>query len=498
MTLDIRAWGWRAALVALVAALLLPGLLIGPSLDATIFSAVGWRLSAGDALYAQVWEQKPPGVFLPYAFAHLLTDDPATAWGIVWTITVACIGGAALIVRRILVDHGVHPLSAGVAASLAAASAAAYLLSLGGGMSESFAILPIAAAALLASRGRWSWCGLLAGIAIIISFQSISLLVAVTALGVTANPGTTLRRAGLVAVGMTAAVAVVALGLWITGGIGEALDALIGYNSAYVAVARRLGGAAAFALLPWSVLVLLPLIIGLGLAVIHRHRLASSRLALAAAAWIVVQILLIGIQGRFYAHYATLLVAPMAILAGLGIDAAHRTLPRRAAALLLGVPLAAGLVISLVVGAAGARDERAPVQASNQRAEVVAAEIRGRTAEDDTILVWGNDARVYELADRRPAIRFVYLYPLLTRDYVTEVRIADLVAELEQAPPAVVVDTGSLGPGEPGLPPLLIDRPIATDGRDEDLLDPLRALVARDYRLVGVIEGWPLYERSAD
>ena len=497
--MTLRLWGapiMTVVLVVVVAALLLPGLVVGPSLDATIFSTVGWRLAAGDALYAEVWEQKPPGVFLPYAVAHVLTDESAIAWGIVWAVTLASIVGTALVIRRILSSAGVSDSAAAVVAALAAMGAGSYLLSLGGGMSESFAILPLALAFLLAAGGRWFACGIVTGIALAISFQSMPLLVAIAALGITPGIGGTFRRAGLVAGGAAVIVAVAALGLWLTGGLWDAADALIRYPSAYVAVARRGGGESAWSLLPWTVLVLLPLVIGVGLALLHRRRLASSRLAVSAAAWMVVAIVLIGLQGRFYAHYATPLVIPMGILGGLGIDAARRSLPPRASSVLIGIPLAFALALSLIVGAVGARDEEEPVAASNRRAESAAARIRSLSESDAAIFVWGNDARVYELAGRRPATRYVYLYPLLTPGYATDALMEEVRSAFLSGGPTVVVDTGSLAEGEPGLPPLLIDRPVATDGRDLDLLDPIRAIVANSYALDDVIEGWPLYVRA--
>jgi hypothetical protein len=58
-----------------------------------------------------------------------------------------------------------------------------------------------------------------------------------------------------------------------------------------------------------------------------------------------------------------------------------------------------------------------------------------------------------------------------------------------------VVDAGSAGPGQPGFLPLLIPRPVATDGRDLDLLDPLRAFVEERYVTLSTVEGWVIYVR---
>ncbi len=41
---------------------------------------------------------------------------------------------------------------------------------------------------------------------------------------------------------------------------------------------------------------------------------------------------------------------------------------------------------------------------------------------------------------------------------------------------------------------LLIPRPLASDGRDVDLLDPLRAFVAENYDELTTADGWVIYE----
>ena len=109
------------------------------------------------------------------------------------------------------------------------------------------------------------------------------------------------------------------------------------------------------------------------------------------------------------------------------------------------------------------------------------------------MLVWGNQPGLYDLADRAQATRYSYLYPLTTAGYSTPAMVGAVARALADHPPAVVVDAGSSGPGQPGFLPLLIDRPIATDGRDLDLLDPLRAFVGSHYRLAETVSGWPIY-----
>jgi len=477
-----------AAPIATVALLMLPGLEIGPSFDASIFSTVGWRLLEGDALYVDVWDHKPVGTYLPYVLAHAISSDPGTAWRVVWLLTVGCLAGAMLAVGALLRGSGATAASAAVASTLGASGAGAYLLNLGGGLSESFALLPLAGALVSSTSGRWVTAGLAAGMAIAVSLQSAPVLAAV---GILAIGPRMAARAIRVATGLAVVLVVVTIGLRWNGGLAEAADALLTYSAAYRAVAGR-GGASTWSIVPWTLLVLLPLVLGLGLAAIHRRRLFAPRLALASFAWLVAGTVLILIQGRLYGHYATPLVLPASVLTGLGFHAAATSLRSRAP-MLIGVPVALTLGLSLVVGAAGAADEQVPFRASNQRSAEAAAFVRERTDADDRLFVWGNDARVYELARRAPATRYVYLYPLLTRGYATDALVAEILAEFEAAAPAAVVDSGSLEPGAPGLPPLLVDRPVATDGRDLDLLDPLRAYVEAGYSAPETVAGWPVY-----
>ena len=56
------------------------------------------------------------------------------------------------------------------------------------------------------------------------------------------------------------------------------------------------------------------------------------------------------------------------------------------------------------------------------------------------------------------------------------------------------MDVGSPLPGAPGFQPLLIAREVASDGRDLDLLDPIRDFVSENYDQLTVTDGWVIYE----
>src|SRR5262249_45892964 len=53
---------------------------LGP--DQGVFATIGWGMQHGLALYRDLWEQKPPGIYLMYrlAFALFGTDVNAIFW----------------------------------------------------------------------------------------------------------------------------------------------------------------------------------------------------------------------------------------------------------------------------------------------------------------------------------------------------------------------------------------------------------------------------------
>jgi hypothetical protein len=128
------------------------------------------------------------------------------------------------------------------------------------------------------------------------------------------------------------------------------------------------------------------------------------------------------------------------------------------------------------------------------RSQAVGGWIGAHTRPDDQIFVWGNTPSIYLDANRAPASAYVYLLPLTTPGFVTDELIATVLEEWTASPPAVVVDAGSSQPGVAGLPPLLVGRPtLELDGRDLDILEPLRTFVRERYVQAATVDGWPVY-----
>ena len=66
--------------------------------------------------------------------------------------------------------------------------------------------------------------------------------------------------------------------------------------------------------------------------------------------------------------------------------------------------------------------------------------MKAETRPDDRIFVWGFEPGIYVFAERRPATRFFYDYPLMPRfTAVHERYVAQLMADLEAHPPALIL-----------------------------------------------------------
>ena len=244
-----------------------------------------------------------------------------------------------------------------------------------------------------------------------------------------------------------------------------------------------------------SLFLIIPAVVG---AVSVATASGSRRgVILISVLWITGSLALFVMQGRFYAHYAIPLAVPAGILAGIGIERISgwiRDVRRFGRLVMIVVPLTAALSVSALASVYSTTMQLAPAVDALARVQAVSAQLRDMPA--GNLLVWGKEPRLYDLSNRTPATGYIYLYPLTTPGYTTEAMIERVAQGLAANPPAVVVDAGSDSPGAPGFLPLLIPRPVLTDGRNLDLLDPLRAFVAANYRLAATVDGWPVYVRN--
>lgn len=168
---------------------------------------------------------------------------------------------------------------------------------------------------------------------------------------------------------------------------------------------------------------------------------------------IVLIVVGVGMQGRFFVYHYAGALPLVALLAGWGLWKVVRAGRRFA----WGALVVAALVLLL----ANANNRGSPVpgdffararriddgSARNAPLRKVAAWVRGHTREDERIYVWGFEPLLYDLADRQPASRFIYNAPQRA-PWSRQAARDELMRELQASPPAVIlVEHGDLHPG---------------------------------------------------
>ncbi|MHB1223005.1 MAG: hypothetical protein ACYC2G_03005 [Gemmatimonadaceae bacterium] len=533
-----RAWMWRPGerLALVLIALWIPLQLLavwpapltpaldGPwSSDAAIFVYEGALVRQGSLPYRDFWDHKGPLIYLVNAAGLWLSDG--RLWG-VWAAGLVATWAAAAAGYRAMRD------SFGVPGTLV--GLLFFVLALGGmaagtNMTEHYA-LPLAwgSALVLVRWARTRRTTIGTGIALgalgMLSFLlranlagaaiSAALVIAVVLIG-GRRPRGLLRAAAGAAIGV--AVVGVPVAAWLArGGALQAFwDQAIVHNLLYsrADLTQRVTSAIAGV---WLATVTAPLILpvaGLALCIRRLRRSEASDgsypAVLFAVTWTVVELLLASVSGRPYDHYFTMLLPPFAMLSAalvaegsslVPVRLRRRVRPPALVAALLALVMARPLVDRLVLRV---RDGGIVPPAASSQAALTASYVRAHSAPDDRLLVWGLAGGVYFLADRPPASRYLFAFPLLTPTYGDSVT-REFLADIHGTRPAIIVDAAGPSSTVPALGRWDPDWrfPRSRWYRPFRVMTPsLRAfydLVERDYTAVAVVgpERWVVYRAN--
>lgn len=412
-----------------------------PSEDAGVFLYAARTIAAGGLPYHDVWDHKPPGVYLLdlVAAGHV--------WG-VFALQVAALVAASWLSYRALLHATQARLAAvfGVIAWLLAVPR----LALEDGLQTNFAelyALPLQFAALglfAADEARPSPTWRTAAIGVVgagaallkPTLVGIPVAIAIVLLVSRATSGRwadLARRALLMALAAAAAGAVVVAWLAAGGALDEAIDQVLRYNALYSGFASaqdRIG----------AVALGLRLVLPSGLALLA---VAGALLALRGPRTPLVSLALIALPievglasaGRAYHYYFLAWLPAMAVLAAHLWDRLGTWLGPRALRWTLVACVVMAIVPSFLVG-------RLALTSDDGLSREAAAYVASSTGPDDAVLVWGSRSEILVLAERRSPTRFVYQYAALaTRGYGSPARVDELLADLERARPLLIVDT---------------------------------------------------------
>jgi hypothetical protein len=480
-------------LTAATAALLSPGLVLGAPLDAAVFVLAGSRIREGYVPYRDLWDHKPPGAFLLNAAGQVATPwlDP---WLVAWLLTVAVTAAAILIIDSLL-RRRLSSWAALFWSLVCVVGVASYPIALGGGATESFALLPLVAAVWAVGCRPRDWrtaaaIGCLCSIACLMSMQSLPAAIVLAGAGVIGAGGAAglaRRVLGLLAGGAILPLAVLA---WLAAGgaVGDAYDQIVTYNAAY-----RASVAGTSKLLPATALLLSCVAVPAGVTVARmvRRPRSSGSVEWASLAMALGFTVYVGYQGRIYLHYLILLVPALVLLAGPGLQwlwANVRSADpnRRSLAIGFSAATACAFLISATVAAQLTGITLGRARDASDTTAATAAWIETNTCDAATLFVWGDDPVLYLSSGRAPYDRYVYQFPLVTAGYWSDARTAELLEKWRVAPPPAIVEG-------PSAVPMFRSPADTGDTRDFDTLQPLRDFVRENYQLAATFGDHDVY-----
>lgn len=478
-------WSWvvtgvlgAATLIARAPGIIYTGLF---DRDEAFLQVMGDVVGRGGQMYVDVIDRKPPVV--PYLYALVEQVSVDMRYVRLLCALLIFLSGVVIValVQRLTADRRAA-LAAGVLAVLGTAlflpaDAQAANFELWGLLPASAAVLAVVSA----RSSRWPRPVLLlaAGACVAIAANCkqpfIVVMVPVTFEALRA-PSVRVRSALTVGAGVVMAtlpllVLVDPSRMWRWGWADNG-DYLNGGVSTVRALAVGLGLSVVFALFH------LPVLYGVWAAAVRRVRIDPVLLV-----WLGVSVLVLPIGLRFFGHYYQQLVPPLAAITGVALAAASRPVWR-----IMGGLTAATTVVALVLALVH------PADLSNFTA--VGRYVQRTTPSDEPILVWGALPDVYVSADRAPTGIFLH-HGYLTGNWASRATVLDptiverepyrsrwlmFLADLDEHPPAVIIDAARPGTDWAGYGPEKY---------------PLGALLRRCYTRDAVIDGLPVWRRDA-
>ncbi len=419
-------------------------------------------------LYDGAWVDRPQGLILVFRAVHFLFGGSTEAIRVAAAFAAVLAVAATMLVALRLARGRITACAAGLLMATAGASPFIEGFTLSGELLASIpALLSLLAFTGYLSDRRLRWlvlAGVLTGCAVMVRQAAFDAgLAAVLFLLITE------RRRGLrpAAILTGSAFIPVFAGALSAASVSDWWFAVVGYrlqNDSIASGASFMGRVHVFSFsLPYAAagLALLVLLAGLG----------WRRSPLLARLWVGTALAAVVAGGNFHNHYYIQLVAPLSVVGAIGLRRLVVTPSRgprvATAAVALGT-VALTIPLWFMTGN-GQAQKLWPKDHHLLRDEAVAKYVKQHTKPNDRILVMWASASLYYLADREPALRWMWLRNLQT------IKGAAAVAErvLANRPPALVI---RMQPAN------------ALDGTGRAL-----AVLRREYRLVARVEGVPIY-----
>lgn len=430
-----------------------------PGRDSGLFLYIGQSILDGKIPYRDAWDHKPPGVFYVDALGLWLGGGSIVG---VWAVELLSLCTSVWL--GVMALEMAFGLGSAFFGSLAWLAGLMLLFTVGGpNLQEEYA-LPAKFAALWLflrseSAGYQGPRGFLLGAtgAVVVLLRqnlmgvhlAVGLYILLTRIR-SRLVGRLLREISWIVAGGGLVIAAVAGYFALNGALDDLLSASITYNLIYTGVSLQskldssVAGFNELARSGLGVIAVASWLVGL-VQVAGGHPMPTDARRLLAVGLIAfpLEVVLAGLSGRGYGHYYQAWLPTVAVLAAFfdwrllrGNSSCNASWPservRWRLALAIGMIMMPGYATisgALPLG----RPATAVAHAANY--------VREFTRPNDYVLVWGFEPSINFVSGRRSPSRYVQQYPLLTRGYVTTEMIRQFIADLEQRPPELIIDT---------------------------------------------------------
>jgi len=273
--------------------------------------------------------------------------------------------------------------------------------------------------------------------------------------------------APLVSVGIGLAIPIAACAVWFlaTGAMGDLYDTLFVFTPHYTALGWAHAGVDELvvrSIVEWLVLGTPVLLFGILMLVVWWPTDERRTTVIAIAAMLAIQLVGIAMQAKFFPYHYGAIWGLTALLAALGLAMLSRALASKSR---LGQVLLLTVIVALLTRPAGLRvpdesfatrtlvrlvavmrglSDSATLDRLASAREVrpavhraVATFLREHVPANRSVLVWGFEPVIYDLAERRAATRYIYNIPQRV-EWATDMRDR-FMRDMMQDPPAVIV-----------------------------------------------------------
>lgn len=475
-----------------------------PARDSGVFLYTGWRILNGEIPYLQVWDHKPPLVYLINAIGLGLSGE--SFWG-VWLVRLFCLSFTVYF-SCLLLEKYFGSLVA-MLTSIIWVSNLPPILGQGNFTTEYTIPLQVLALYLTAlafekhnkSFLHFFMIGILGGLAFMTKQTSIGLWLAIGLFllieGFTNKKlkSNMLRFFGL-AVGSLLVIALTFVVFSALKALPDFWNQAFLFNFSYISAPEttffsriihlfnpaELGGIALYYLGGLGVITGIFLLLNRSK---HSKLTPLNALILLGVVDLLIETGLTNLPGKTYSHYYLTFFPLLAFFCGLFFSQLselkiwhpkNKIVHQQAFLILITLFSTFPLLNTW---------ETSLTKPDYRVNEMLIKYVLDQTEIDDPILIWGAETTINFYTKRAAPTRYVYQYPLIVLGYTTQKKVLEFFDDLLENPPVILVDTNRS------------DMPLFIFAVESELIEEKKEALLSLYTQVPDIDGWKVYQLSS-